>query len=369
MTERLSQLLHDEATALHVPPPDAGAALSRGRGLRRRRTATTAIVAAAVVAALGAGGVVAVDQLRGEDTVQLSDAAAYEQNGVWMADGALHVGNHTVEIDAKINTVHYTSAGVVVVSGPTGDQPVGPDDGYLTLVRPDGTKKALEPRLVDVEAATSPDSPLLAFARPAGDGYEAVVWDVATDEQVAVVPFEGGLRWAGWAAPPVSISGDVVYASVDREVLAINWKTGTVEPLPGAQGSRWEEIQSGAWADEQSGQVVVRDLSGVERLTIRTDGDYAEAELSPDGRYVVVVPEDNFEGEDEAPVTLHEIASGEARALPSDELPLGWTPDGHALQLDGHAILSCTAIGSECTTVGEVDDPASVRLAEGYYGS
>ncbi|HET9423479.1 MAG TPA: hypothetical protein VFO49_20245 [Nocardioides sp.] len=369
MTERLSQLLHDEATALDVPPPDAHAALTRGRGLRRRRTAATAAVAAAVVAALGAGGVVAVDNLRGEDTVQLSDAAAYEQHGVWMADGALHVGNHTVDIDAKINTVHYTSAGVVVVSGPTGDQPVGPEDGYLTLVRPDGTKQALEPRLVDVEAATSPDSPLLAFARPAGSGYEAVVWDVATDKLVATVPFDGGLRWAGWAAPPVAISGDVVYASVDREVLAINWKTGTVEPLPGAPGSRWEEVRAGVWADEQSGQVVVRDLAGSELLTVPVDSDFAESYLSPDGRYVVVVPEDDFIGEDAEPATMHEIASGEARALPGDTLPLGWTPDGHALRLVGHEIRSCTAIDSACTTVGQVDDPESVRLAEAYYGS
>lgn len=369
MTERLSQLLHDEANALHVPPPDASAAMTRGRGLRRRRTAATAVVAVAFVGLLGAGGVVVTDSLRGDDTAQLSDAAAYEQHGVWMADGALHVGNHAVDIDARINAVYYTSAGVVVRTGPTGDRPEGPKDGYLTLVRPDGSVTALEPRLADVEPATSPDSSLLAFARPAGLGYEAVVWDVEADKQVAAVPFDGGLRWAGWAAPPVSISGDVVYASVDGEVLAINWKSGAVDTLPGAPGSRWEEIQAGLWADEQTGQVVVRDLSGAERLTVHFEGDWGEAELSPDGRYVVVIPEVDIPGEEEAPITLHDIATGESRVLPGDEFPLGWTPDGHALQLVGHEIRSCTAIDNVCTTVGEVDGPDSVRLAEAYYGS
>jgi hypothetical protein len=369
MTERLSQLLHDEATALDVPPPDADAALTRGRGLRRRRTTVTAMATVAAIALLGAGGVVVADNLRGDDSVQLADAAAYEQHGVWMADGALHVGNHTVDIDAKVNAVYYTSAGVVVRSGPTGDRPTGPDDGYLTLVRPDGTTKALRPRLADVEPASSPDSPLLAFARPAGAGYEAVVWDVDTDEQVAAVPFDGGLRWAGWAAPPVSMSGDVVYASVDGEVLAINWRTGAVEPLPGAPGSRWEEIRGDAWADEQSGRVVVRDLSGEELLIVPFEGDWGEASLSPNGRYVVVIPEVDVPDEDEVPITLHEIASGESRDLPGDEFPLGWTPDGHVLQLSGSAILSCTAIDQDCTTVGQVDDPGSVRLAEAYYGS
>ena len=100
------------------------------RGLRRRRMTVTAMATVAAIALLGAGGVVVADNLRGDDGVQLSDAAAYEQHGVWMADGALHVGNHTVDIDAKINAVYYTSAGVVVRSGPTGDRPTGPDDGW-----------------------------------------------------------------------------------------------------------------------------------------------------------------------------------------------------------------------------------------------
>lgn len=369
MTERLNQLLHDEADHLDIPPVAVGEVLGRGRVLRRRRRTGSFVLAAALVVLVGAGGVVGYDLLNRDSAPQLSDAAAYEQNGVWMADGALHVGNHTVDIDAKINAVYYTSAGVVVRSGPTGDQRTGPKDGYLTLVRPDGSVTALEPRLADVEPATSPDSPLLAFARPAGTGFEAVVWDVATDKQVAAVPFDGGLRWAGWAAPPVSISGDVVFASVDGKVLAINWKSGAVDTLPGAPGGRWAEIQAGMWADVRTGEVVVRDLSGAERLTVPFEGDWGEAELSPDGRYVLVVPEVNMPGEEEAPITVHEIASGEARDLPGDEFPLGWTPDGHALQLVGHEILSCSAIDRVCTTVGEVDDPKSVRLADAYYGS
>ena len=67
--------------------------------------------------------------------------------------------------------------------------------------------------------------------------------------------------------------------------------------------------------------------------------------------------------------SLHEIATGDSRQLPEDGWNAGWTPDGHALQLSGNEVFSCTAIAQDCTTIGEVDDPDSVRLAEAYYGS
>jgi hypothetical protein len=369
MTERLNQLLHAEADQLDIPPVAADAALTRGRGLRRRRQAGTFVVTAALAVILGTGGFVAYDRITTEDDLNLSDAAAYEQNGVWMADGALHVGNHSVDIDEKINAVYYTSEGVIVRTGPTGDR-TNADAGYLRLVRPDGTVSDLSPRFDDVEPGTSPDSPLIAFARPAGSGFEAVVWNVATDRQVAAVPFDGAFEWGGWAAPPVSISGDHVYASLDQHTLDIDWRTGTMEPLAGSPGSRWETVAGDVWADEQSGQVVVRTLDDSSPvLTVPVDGDYAESWLSPDGRYVVVQAEESETNGDYPAASLYEIATGESRELPEDGWNVGWTPDGHALQLSGNEILSCTAITDDCTTIGEVDDPKSVRLADSYYGS
>jgi len=367
MTDRLSQLLHDEADRLDVPPVAADVALGRGRGMRRRRRTFTALAAAAVVVLLGTGGVVVTEALRDDGTTRLSDAAAYEQHGVWMADGALHIGNSSVEIDAKINAVYYTAAGVVVRTGPTGDH-TSPGAGYLSLVRPDGSVSRLSPRLDDVEPGTSPDSPLIAFARPAGSGFEAVVWDVDTNRKVAAVPFDGAFTWGGWAAPPVSLSGAHVFASLDHHTLAINWRTGAIEPLAGSPGSRWEEIAADSWADEESGRVVVRTLDGEPLLTVTETGDWGEALLSPDGRYVIVQPELELPG-DGPPASLHEIATGDSRQLADTEGPWGWTPDGHALTLSGNEVLSCTAITQDCTTIAEVDDPSSVRMADAYYGS
>lgn len=368
MTERLNQLLHDEADRLDIPTVAVGEVLGRGRVLRRRRRAGSLVLAAALVVLVGAGGVVAYDQLRNDSSPQLTNAAAYEQHGAWMADGALHVGNHSVEFDEKINAVYYTGAGVVVRTGPTGDRE-SPDAGYLSLVRPDGSVSPLTPRFNDVEPGTSPDSPLLAFARPAGSAFEAVVWNVETDTKVAVVPFDGEFTWGGWAAPPVSLSGDHVYASLDAQALAINWRTGATEPLPDSPGSRWEQISADRWADEETGRVVVRTLSGEPLLTVPFEGDWSESAMSPDGRFVVVIRELEDPDQEEAPPTLHDVATGESRDLPDDDFPLGWTPDGHILQLSGHKILSCTAIDQDCTTVAEVDDPSSVRLAAAYYGS
>jgi hypothetical protein len=366
MTDRLSQLLHDEADRLDIPAVPADAALARGRTLRRRGRARTALVTAAVIALVGAGGVVTERSFDdGEPT--LSYAAAYEQHGAWMADGALHVGKSQVEIDGKINAVYYTAAGVVVRTGPTGDH-TSPDAGYLSLVRPDGTVSKLDPRLDDVEPGTSPDSPLIAFARPAGSGFEAVVWDVDTNRKVAAVPFDGAFEWGGWAAPPVSISGNHVYASLDRHALAINWRTGATAPLAGSPGNTWEDVAGNVWADEQSGRVVVRDLDGQPLLTVPADGRWPDTALSPDGRYVIVQPELEISG-DGPPASLHEIATGDSRQLSDTEWPWGWTPDGHALILAGNEVRSCTAITRDCTTIDEVDDPGSVRLADAYYGS
>jgi hypothetical protein len=369
MTERLNQLLHAEADQLDIPPVAADAALTRGRGLRRRRQAGTFVVAAGLAVILGTGGFVAYDRLTDDPELQLSDAAAFEQHGVYLADGKLHVGNHAVEIDAKINAVYYTSAGVVVRTGPTGDRESS-DGGYLSLVRPDGTVTPLTPRFNDVEPGTTPSSSLIAFARPSGSGFEAVVWDVATDQQVAAVPFDGAFTWGGWAAPPVSISGDHVYASLDQHTLDINWRTGASEPLAGSPGSRWETVAGDVWADEQSGQVVVRTLDDSSPLLpVPVDGDYAESWLSPDGGYVVVQAEDVEPMGDYPAASLHDIATGESRELPEDGWNAGWTPDGHVLLLSGNDVLSCTAIAQDCITIGEVEDPGSVRLAEAYYGS
>jgi len=367
MTERLNQLLHDEADRLDVPPVGAVAALGRGRSLRRRRQAGSLAIAAAVAVLVSTGGFAAYDRLSDDGELELSDAAAFEQHGVWMADGELHVGNHSVEIEDDINAVHYTSAGVVVRTGPTGDNSVG-EGGRLSLVRPDGTVTPLTPRLEDVEPGTSPDSPFIAFARAAGSAYEAVVWNVETDEQVAAVPFDEPVAWQGWAAPPVSLSGDHVYVSADRHVLDVNWRTGTSEPLAGSVGGRWEEIAGGTWADERSGKVIVRTLGGEKLLTVPVETDYAEARLSPDGRFVLVVPEMDDPEADATP-TLHDVTTGASRELPgADQGPLGWTPDGHALQVSGDEVLSCTVISEQCTTIDEVDDRDSVRLADAYYG-
>ncbi|HWM74683.1 MAG TPA: hypothetical protein VNQ53_13120 [Nocardioides sp.] len=369
MTERLNQLLHDEADRLEIPPVAAVDVLGRGRVLRRRRRAGSFVLAAALVVLVGTGGVVAYDRLSRDSTPQLSDAAAYEQHGVWMADGALHIGNNSVEIEGAINAVYYTAAGVVVRTGETGDDEIDPQDGHLSLVRPDGSVSPLGPRLDDVEPGTSPDSPLIAFARPVGSDFEAVVWNVETDELVAAVPFDRPrVTWHGWAAPPVSLSGDHVYVSAERHVLAVNFRTGASKPLAGSPGGRWEVIAGGNWADERSGEVVVRTLEGQELLTVPVETNWAETALSPDGRFVVVAPESDGSAGDATP-SLHDVTTGASRELPGDQGPLGWTPDGHALQLSGDKVLSCTAIEQECSTVAEVDDPKSVRLADAYYGS
>src|SRR5688500_13828360 len=126
MTERLAQLMHAEADHLDVPPPDAGAALSQGRSLRRRRS--TIFVGAS---ALGVATVVAVGfalvgvsgdrstRLPGDLVIEdpVAAAAAYRDEGAFAVGDDLYVGPNHFRWKESIKAVHYTSAGVVIQSG------------------------------------------------------------------------------------------------------------------------------------------------------------------------------------------------------------------------------------------------------------
>ena len=48
MTERLSTLLHDQASVVDVPTAPTADILTRGRGIRRRRRATAAVAVESV---------------------------------------------------------------------------------------------------------------------------------------------------------------------------------------------------------------------------------------------------------------------------------------------------------------------------------
>ena len=100
MTERLAQLLHAEADHLDVPAPNAGPALSQGRGLRRRHRLVTGAVAVTVLAVIG-GGALGINAIGGDDgDGKIEPAAPFDSGAVFS------IGNTVYLDDATDGGVH-----------------------------------------------------------------------------------------------------------------------------------------------------------------------------------------------------------------------------------------------------------------------
>ena len=120
MTERLAQLMHDEADSLTIPSPQAATALARGRRARTRDrvlvggagVATTAVlVGAALVATNGADEPTTG---RGLDPA----TAAYLDAGAFATGSTIHLpGGRDVTVEEKVKVLYYTSAGVLARTG------------------------------------------------------------------------------------------------------------------------------------------------------------------------------------------------------------------------------------------------------------
>lgn len=122
MADRLSTLLHDEASAIDVPSPAAGKVIARGRRLRQRRRARNALAGAVAVALVAVGASVAARQLTGDDhAVSPAEQLGYEQRGAWAVGDQVHVGDHVVAIPdvprdhtVEVGGIGYTSVGALV---------------------------------------------------------------------------------------------------------------------------------------------------------------------------------------------------------------------------------------------------------------
>ena len=164
MTERLNQLLHDEADRLDIPPVAAGEVLGRGRVLRRRRTFAKAGAAAAVLAVVG-GITVAVTN-GGDNDRAIEPAAPTANVPAFGFESTIYVGELTASVPETTHSLYYTSEGVLVRSNPNegGSDGSGPES--LTLVRYDGSTTDLGDIPEGVGPATDPEKSVYVLARP-----------------------------------------------------------------------------------------------------------------------------------------------------------------------------------------------------------
>ena len=374
MTERLSTLLHEEATDLDIPVPEVPVVLHRGRGLRRRRRVTTATAVAAVLVLIG-GGIATALTISGTDRAQDPlPTGSFGSTGAFSVGQRLYLGGREIAWDEPIKALYYTSAGVVVRSGEEEfTDSAGPS--HYTLVAPDGEQTPVEINAGDRILGFEPDSTHVAYAEPDGKAWDVVVQDVVTGEELSRSSVTGTFTWGGWEAPPVALDGDWVWVHFDDGWLEVGWSSAQDPRLGSAVRSNEDtrnvhEVANGHYADWNSKTDV---------WTIRNMSDYSKvrdiqlekgwyAFFSPDGNYLRAFPND-VRKEPDVDTIIYDVRTGEQRAVPDASESLGWTPDGHTLEVEGDEIRICAPVGGSCTTYPYDLGGGSVKVGGTSYES
>jgi hypothetical protein len=324
MTDDLTMLLHSEADALRVPGPPVRDVIGAGRRLRRRRHGTGIVVATAVVVA----GALGVSALRaGPDTrFEPADAGALAGTTPTFVGRTVHLGGDTeVTLDDHPVALLYSSAGLVVLTSP---DVRGLPPYHLTLVSADGTARSLGVTLDMPSIGTEVGTPYVTWAQRTSDGFDVVVHDVSTGQELARVPVHGPyLPPSGPGQMRMSVDGDLVYVIADHGGYVVDWRTGQVTAQASLGETRTLTVRGGHLLDEQTHQVV--DVRTGE--TLLDFGARANALLSPDGRYVEVQPWTS--SREDAMTYLYDVGTGRRVALTGTFGSYGWTPDGRPLGL------------------------------------
>jgi len=346
MTERLSTLLHDEVSTLDVPPPAAAAVLSRGRGLRRRRRAVTWGASLAALAVIG-GAAMTAGSLGGADTAT-DDApvAAPPKAGPAFSIGTtvyLDGGATTARIDDKsVKSLYYTSAGLLVRHG---NNPYSDGGGpqRFSLVTPDGTVKPIGVVTEETVAATDPEQPYLAYAETAGDTTEVVLRDLRDDTEAARIALPPGLSWGGWPAPPVALSGDLVYVGTDDTMRAVDWRTGEISEVDTVDPG-YPDIRGGHAVVGDGQHTSVVDVASGETLLTLPEDEFII--LSPDGAYAVSFG--SWQDESQETIVYDLADRGKVSLGVHDSV--GWTIDDELFAIEGRELVTCEPTTGDCTT-------------------
>jgi hypothetical protein len=346
VTERLSQLLHEEAQHLDVPaPPDAGRVALDGRRLRRRRRLVRSLVAAAAVAVVATGSL-GVSRLLpdggrvGPTTGVAADAVVYG----WQ--DTVVIGDRTVELPGTVRTLDLAAPGVLVTTR-------NPDAFWL--VRPDGSTVDLGPASQGSAVATDPESEVFVEKFEPDGSTAVVVRDLETGEVRRVVSEAD--RVGG-----IALDGGTAYLSIGpRAVLAVDVADGDTRRIAGSSSSGLPAVRGGRRLLWRPDSLVVQGLADGEGL-LTVEGGVSEAALSHDGRWLVTV--DRTRPDTELPdegapseTTVHDVFTGESVVLEAPGVGWSWTPAGTLYRVEGDEVVRC-----EPATGGCERDPAPEPL-------
>ncbi|MDF1605201.1 hypothetical protein [Nocardioides sp. YIM 152315] len=354
MTERLATLLRTAADELDVPTPPAAAVVTRGHRLRRRRQLRTGIAVVAIVAVASVGAGYAVGRVGSDDGAVEPAGPATGRGAVFTLGTTVFYdgGTEHVTIDDKaIKSTYYTSAGLLVRHGENNYSDGGGPQRF-SLVTEDGTVQHVSVVTEEVVPGIDPGQPYLAYAEVVKGEVQVVLHDVSADEEVARVSVPDAESWGGWSAPPVALSGDIVYVGTDDVVRTVNWRTGEVGTTdrlaPG-----FVSVQGGRTVGRDGKQSTVVDVATGEVLLSVPSGRFGYLTLSPDGRFATISAGAGGES-----VDVYDVDAGTHVTLEGASWDYGWSPDGNLFKVADRHVFTCSTDTGECA-VGEMTIPRS----------
>ncbi|WP_141012778.1 YncE family protein [Nocardioides sambongensis] len=347
MTERLTQLLHDEASALETPAPPTGAILERARRTRARRRTGVAAAGAGAVAVVAVLAVAVGGGIGATETAPDPSGGTGPEGPVYAVGRTVYfpADERTATIDdTAIKSLYYTSAGLVVRHG---DNAFSDGGGPQRFSLVDGSG-AVHPLALETEGtvhASDPDQPYVAYAEAVDGELQVVVYDVAADAEAARVTV--GPTSEDWF--PVSLDGEAVWVQDGfGSTYRVDWRSGTAERSD--VGTAWEVSEQRVATTRDGAPAVVDTATGEVLWTAEVAG---YGSLSPDGRHVLIVDESAMDatgGEGPSTSQVFDVDTGSAVEVTADGWGWSWTAGSDLFTVtDDGRMVSCDPGSGDCT--------------------
>lgn len=215
----------------------------------------------------------------------------------------------------------------------------------FSLVAADGSLSKLGVTFEETVPSTDPAQPYLAYAEVVSGTVEVVVTDVTDGNEVARVPVPGKLTWGGWVAPPVALSGDLVYVGTDDVMRVVDWRTGDVTETTAVPGG-YPDISGGRAVSQVSGSVRVVDVaSGQTLLEVSMPKPFGYLQLSPDGRFAGA----DLGKPSASSFDVYDVDNGGHVSIPGQPYDYGWSPDDQLFAVHGSTLTTCDPSTGTCS--------------------
>ena len=307
----LDPACHSAATAIDAAPPSVARVVAHANAGQRRRWLVTGAVVGALVLVAGISYVVSRPAATTEpDALEISPV----ENIVdlpWWDDGVLHLHHGTTRIP-ELSQLVETGVGVVYAD----------DDGALTAVAEDGTRRELGTMDPDTTLVSQPRTGWVAWI-PEG-GADIVVHDVIEDRRLGTLDATVDTRLIGW-------DRERLYFHSEGNDWVVN-VTGTtvgepteVEPPEDAFGSVLVDVSAGAELRSDVGTLSIVHPY----FNIAPEVPGATGQLSTDGNFVMTAVGNGR-------IRLFDTRSSE----PDGEwfTQLGWPRVAGAFTVEGRAV-------------------------------